>query len=260
MSITVPSGIVNYGTLGQNLIPQICWWRGQASVDLALPCEIDWGSSGGSGVTAPGVQLNIGAQLTNQNFGVLQSLYVNNNESSVDVSFIAPETQFKLDVPAGGSGIFPFLSLAGNFYIVPGAGAGAADKTFFTCLNFYPPPVAIEKNFFSTAAAQAGVALTAGTTNLIAAGINGTLEGLAVTGSAENGANYTGTITIEDGAGNLIFSASIGTVSGNTNVIIFPFIDQGGINLRFVNGVKIVVAVTSGGAPAGYFNVMGFYH
>ena len=256
MSLTIPPGTVPYGTQGQLLSPQICWWRGQPAVDLALPCEIDWNNSGGTGVVAPAVELNIGAQLTSQNFGVLQALYVNNVECGVDVTFIFPDTQFRLDVPAGGAGIFPVLSLAGNFFI-QATGAGSADTTNFTCLNFYPPPVSIQKPAFANNASAAGLALTAGTTQLIANTVNGTLEGLNLSYFLANNGLANVQLELKDGTGKVLFNGFLGSTAA-TNATTGLLIDQSAMNLQFQRGLAITV--TPSVATGGLFNINLFYH
>lgn len=260
MSLTIPQGTVPYGASGQPApIPFQCWWRGQPAVDLAMPCEIDWGTSGPGPSVAPAVQLNISAILTNQNFGVLQALYVNNVACGVDVAFIFPDTQFKLTVPAGGEGIFPVLSIAANFYI-EAPGAGDQDETFFTCLNFVPPPISIQKPAFADVVNESALIFETTDVQLVALGVNGTVDALSISYFVNNGGvTSTTVINIRDGNGMSIFGGAVPSEATGTGTPSGLLVNLSNMNVRFQNGL-VAHVVNTGGDPGGLFNIDLYWH
>lgn len=214
-----------------------------------VPCEILWGSMGG---TLKCVSFNLQNNAT-LNISQISTLKVDNSASGADVVFIFPDTSDTVTVPGGAPYVLvPVFSNATQFFVsAPTALSG--DVTRFQILNYQTEPVDVPAGVEAQPANSSGVVLDGSgpvTTQLIPASVvTGTLETilLGITPNVALGANSKSTFTVQDGNGNnfinawsfFIFSATPPTPS-NT-IINIP-----SANWRFQNGLKVIFTPVSG--------------
>ncbi len=165
------------------------------------------------------------------------ALCVDNSRSGVDVDFIFPDSGFVLTVPAHNQLVAPVFTNALMFYAsAPGAIAG--DSTILQILNSMPPPVPIAPSSAQNRAGVTGIAWANGTTPLIPAGINGTLNTVSLTAAiGTGGAAGQVVISLIDGSGRTVWLTQL-SAPPNANVTI-P-VNVAGLDVRFVNGLSVV--------------------
>ncbi len=219
--------------------------------DQAVPLSINWASPNPQ-------QVNLGNQNFQAPFGVIQALYVDNLNCGVEVQFLFADTGFRLSVPAGGTGLYPVVSISNAFYVVPGVGVGADDVTDFVAFNFLPPPVAIQQAFFSEVgyAAPPILATAPSATTLIASPRNGTLQTVSIQFSGGLGGAAPGSaeLILVDGNGQQIceIEVYINTATYAPPVLLFS---QSDFNVRFQNGLGAIVTTGGTAFVAGAFSI-----
>jgi hypothetical protein len=182
-------------------------------------------------------------------FSQIVALVVDNSHCSVATTFLFPDSGFELVVPAYNQGVYPVITNALMFYCFA-TGAVVGDRTIFLALNSMPPPVALQPFLAPPPAATlnasvSGISLTANaTTPAIPAGISGTLTGfsLNIAGTAGAGAANVN-VALNDGTGRQMWLTNINAAA--TQTVNVPN-NLSGLNLKFVNGVNIVISLSSG--------------
>jgi hypothetical protein len=182
------------------------------------------------------------------------ALYVDNSRSGADCKFVFPDSGFSLTVPAHNQGLFPVLTNAVMFYAsAPNAIAG--DTTIFQALNSMPPLIPIAPSREQNTAAAIGLPLSNGSTQLIPAGINGTLNSASMTIVPTGGASLgVVTLTLQDGAGRNLWTGTFEVPAGVTQS--FP-VNLSGLFLRFQNGLKVIVSGAT--SVSGWATINVFY-
>lgn len=200
-----------------------------------IPCEIDWGSMGG---TAKCVYINV-QNNTYANFSQIVALSVDNSNCGADVEFVFPDTAETITIPAySPKVVVPVFTNQVQFY-VSAPNAASEDITRFSIHNVLPPPIALpttqEQNaaVFNNITAQ----VTApGTLQLVPASISGTLETLFATVNAGATAGIL-IFTLQDGNSTVIAGGQTTALSGGSSVIV---LDLQQIRVRFQSGIKFV--------------------
>lgn len=201
--------------------------------------EFDWLANGRC------QQVNVALSSTRP-FSRIVMIDVDNSESSVDVTFIWPDTQATLTVPAGTCGRFPATTSGTLFYGYAVQAPLSADKTRVNVLNYNSRPVDLSGGQYNSFAALGNVSLTAtGNTVLISAGTVGILTGLTLQHwNAASGAGAgSATISINDGT-NTFADAGI-AAPANTMLAPGVLFEAHPFGVRFINGV--IIGITAGG-------------
>jgi hypothetical protein len=163
------------------------------------------------------------------------ALSVDNSRSGAAIDFVFPDSGFVLTCPARNSGVFPVFTNALMFYAVAN-GAIAGDETIFQILNSMSPTIMILSSQTQNHANIVGASLVNGTTPIIPAGVNGTLNTLDFTvdpGSAGGGAQ----LELVDGTGRIVWVASPSETTSDSQRYSVT-----GLSVRFVNGLNLVVS------------------
>lgn len=177
-------------------------------------------------------------------------LDVDNSQSGADVTFLFFDTGDTLNVPAYSSGCFPVFT-NGTRFTAWAPQAIASDITRVRALNYTEAPIDNLKSVFTNTAVVGGIALAAGTTNLIAVGATGTMVAMHVPYTAIGGAAAgTITATIQEIGGPQILNAGFSVGSGAA--VSGTLLTISDINWRFKNGVSITLSLF-GTAPASGF-------
>jgi hypothetical protein len=198
-----------------------------------INCEVDWGTMGGAGKS---VYFNLQNNAT-LNFSQICAVSIDNSNCGGDVEFVFPDTSETMQIPAySPKVIVEVFTNSTQFYLV-GEGTEPEDITRFSLLNFVPPPVSVpttqEQESAAPTTTDVGSA-PAGTTQLIPAGISGTLEGLTLNGAFSTGGIAGFTWDIEDGNGTII---SQGKWVQDTGIIAPLILSLNPIRVRFQNGL-----------------------
>lgn len=248
MPLTIPA-FVQYQ---QPLVPlRGLWNHAPAEGDFFINANIQWGVTTGATTC---VQFSLAGN-SPVALSQIAALAVDNSRCGADVAFIFPDSGFKLVVPAHEGGIFAVLTNALTFY-ADAATAIAGDETVFQVCNSCPPVIPISPTFQQNHASVSGIdPATNGATAIIAAGISGTLNTLALSidllgGAAEGGVE----LILSDGMGgtvwiNIYHIAASATFNEQVNL---P-----GLNLRFVNGLNLQIVNS---AVAGTAIVVNAYY
>jgi hypothetical protein len=240
MAIVVPGVAANYRS-PLVAIPSIID-RDPREGKKAVPVEVDWKDYASPWVVSFNLQVNSAQVLTQ-----IVSLSVDNSQCGADIQFVFTDTSETLTIPAyTAKAIIEVNTRSLQFYLVTGLNGELVEPgyiTRFAILNYLAPPVVIpapdstqEVASFNNITASAGPPAD---TQLIAAGINGSVENLNV--SAQLGFAVTGVaiFQIKDGNGDVIAGAQCATASGpgqNQNVLL---IDFNGIDVPFENGLVL---------------------
>lgn len=250
MGLVIPPA-VNYQTPLVSL--PVAWDRPPVEGSRIVPVEIDWGTMGGAN-NCVSINLFGGAA---QTISQIVSVSIDNSACSVPVTFIFPDTAQTYEVKAlTPVATFPVFTNQTQFF-VSAPGALAADVTRFGLLNSLPPPVSLAESPFVPAPQVAAINSinigAAGSNPIVAAGISGTLTGLFVALTLAPAA-LLATITVQDGTGKLIATATIqgGGGAGPTYVILF---NMQGIDVPFTNGLNLQHGASAGSLA----NVNVFY-
>ncbi len=223
-----------------------------------VPIEILWGTMGG---TSKCIIFN----LTNQgtlNISQISALKIDNSSCGADVSFIFPDTLETIDIPAGTPlAVVPVLSNSRTFY-VSSPNAISTDETRFQVLNYAIDPASVDTSPAKNIASSQGIlwdgpAPKTISTQLIAAGINGTLDQMLVYKSGNDptfaGNNYA-SVTIKDGNGNFLISDWRYAQTNNTvSLNNIPLFTASDLNWRFQNGLIAEFRALSGWATGSQY-------
>jgi hypothetical protein len=170
------------------------------------------------------------------------ALSVDNSRSGSPVDFVFPDSGFVLTVPARNGGVFPVFTNALMFYAVAND-AIAGDETIFQILNSMSPPVMILASAIQNHTNLLDASLANGTSQIVPAGVNGTLNTISITAAIAEGASAGSAIVqLFDGTGRELW---LTILNAPANGVIDPTFPLTGINLRFVNGVSVVVSGSS---------------
>jgi hypothetical protein len=223
------------------------WNRAPVEGDQFVNVEIDWL------VSPPGnaVQFSLSGN-TPVALSQIVALAVDNGRSGADVDFIFPDSGFVLTVPAHNQVITPVFTNALMFY-ASAQSAVVGDTTIVQILNSMPPPVPIEPSSTQNHSGVVGLPLNNGTTPLIPAGVNGTLNTISITLALAAGAGQeNGQIELVDGTGKIVWMTFVEVAAGGIQNI--P-INLSGLSLRFLNGLNLVVLISTltGGLTANVY-------
>ena len=242
MPLTIPPSVAYQAPL----VPIAGRWRSApAEGDKYIACEIDWG------VTVPlgkAVQFSLNAGPVE--FSQIVAFSVDNGRNGSDVSFIFPDTGRQLTVPAFSQGVYPVFTAALTFYAMADNSV-VGDVTEFEILNAMPPPVSVLPSQEQSHAGVSGIGMGNGTTALVAAGVNGTVQGFSGTIFVPAGATGFCVVALVDGAGQSLWATF---VNGSTAAQNIPISVQN-LALRFTNGVNVVVSSSSLSAGNAVMNV-----
>lgn len=236
------------------------WNRMPKEGDRFIQAEINWTVTTKAG-NAVQFELSGNSPVA---FSQLVAMAVDNSHCSVSAVFLFPDSGSELVVPAYNQGLYPVITNALMFYVFA-TGAVLGDRTIFQALNSLPPPLAIQPYQAPPVpvppptqnAAATGIPLNANaTTPVIAAGTNGTMTGFSVNTSCTAGAAAAFVnVSLQDGGGKTLWSTNIevpiNQASNTPN-------DLTGLNLKFTNGVSVVVFGSTGVANG--FVVANLYY
>jgi len=232
MALSVPPA-VNYQS---PLIAVPTRWD-QAPVEGSkiIPCEIDWGTMGG---TSNCVSFNLQNNAT-LNFSQIVALSIDNSACGSDIEFIFPDTSETLSIPAyAPKTICPVFTNQTQFWL-SSPNAQSEDITRFSILNSLPPPIAVpttqEQN---TVSINDVIVEPAGSQQLIALGINGTIENIDVFGSMSGTNPWSFAFQLKDGNANVVASGS--TQGGGSALFNGTMLNMQDIHVRFQNGLQLV--------------------
>jgi hypothetical protein len=223
------------------------WNSAPEEGDRFVSAEIDWGVTTGPGMA---VQFLLSGN-SPVAFSQIVALQCDNTSNAADVSFLFPDSAYTLVVPAYAQGVFPVFTNALMFYVVSTT-AVAGDRTLFQVLNSMPPPVAVQSSRMQQHAGIAGLLLNAnGSTPLVPAGVNGTLESVQITGDTLSVVNTLNcSISLGDGSGGTLW---VGAVGGGVQVEY----NIGPILIGFQNGINFTVSGTN---LTGGFAICNLYY
>ena len=219
-----------------------------------ISCEVDWGVMGGANNT---VNINPQANTANpQSISQITSLSIDNSQCGAPVTFLFPDTQYTLTVPAYlPAAVFPVFTNATQFFVSCPL-AETEDVTRFQILNFVPPPAVIPQATQQEAENFNNVPVDGATSQvLVPSTTSGTLEGVTVFASIANaGATTAVQVKIVDGLNNIVAAGQVDVVSGgqvNTYII-----QLNPARIRFQGGLTFE---QSGGNPGGKFSITALY-
>lgn len=244
---------MNLGTI-PIMIPSIMF-RKPVEGPASVAYSIDWARPVAAGLTTVSVNMQDGGTL---NFSQICGLIVDNSNCGSDLDFIFPDTDVVVSIPAYA----PYTCLQINTqqvqFFVRGLAVVADDKTSFSVLNYAPSPVAVPLTKQQLTAAVSNLNLTgAGSTAIIAPGVNGTIQNLQVNVAfPKPSVSFNDLLQIVDGTGKLLWSCNVAaqdTSAGGVALIG----NLNGVALRFVNGLSLVQ--TGGFAPGGTINALAYY-
>lgn len=253
MAIVVPGVAKNYQS-PVNWI-QSKWGKEPPEGRGSVPMEIDWGVMGGPNNV---VSINL------QNNSILPisqigGFTVDNSSCGADIQFIFTDTAETITVPAyTPKAIIPVNSNSLQFY-VSSPNAIATDVTRFAALNFTPAPLAVpvteelDVAVFDNIAVVAG----AGNTQVVPAGVNGSIEGGYIQHQLNSAASGTVTWTLQDGESTPLVIAGGQDSVPASNVSGTSWSLQKG-RVRFQNGLKFVW--TAAGTAAGSAMAVNLYY
>lgn len=221
---------------------------------MFVNCEIDWF------VTTSGNAVQVALSGNSPvAFSQIVALAVDNGRCGTDVQFVFPDSGFTLQVPAFNQGVYPVFTNALMFYVVALGSAAPGDQTSFQILNSMPPPVAIQPASEQAIADINSFSLSAnGTTQLIPAGVSGTIEAMNLIYSTNQGATVGAVgLLIRDGSSPPV-TLWQSELAGPANTVTTIPISVAPVRLRFINGLQAVVSGTS--LAAGAFMSANIYY
>lgn len=224
-----------------------------------IPVEIDWGTMGGPNNT---VSLNLQNNATLE-FSQIIALSIDNSQCGGDIQFIFPDTSVTLTIPAYSPATIVEVFTNQTQFFVTNLGEQTEDITRFSILNFLPPPIAVpttqEQNTVNSAGISSAVS---GTTAIVAAGINGSIEGVHINWFTSVNASANWSLT--DGTGKTLFTGEVAGGNYNNGTIglavdqFLNVLDIDDVRVRFTNGLNFnIVAGTA--ATIQFFNVAILY-
>jgi len=247
----VPLTIPPFAAYQAALIPVASRWHTKpVEGPKFIPCEIDWG------VTVPiGNAVQFALSAGPVEFSQIVAFSVDNGRSGGSATFIFPDTGKQLTLPPFAQGVYPVFTNSLTFY-VQGDDVLPGDVTVFEILNSMPPPVSVLPSQLQSHSGITGVNIAPnGSTNVVPAGINGTLQGFSITVFVSAAATGFCVVSLVDGAGQSIWASFFNGAAQAQSVPI----TQGGLSQRFRNGLNLVVSsssLTSGNAVVNvYYSV-----
>jgi hypothetical protein len=246
MPLTIPA----FDQYQQPLIPLRGLWNvAPKEGDLYVNAEIDWLVTTKSNAVQFSLSGNSPVAISQ-----IVAVAIDNSRSGADVQLVFADSGFALTCPAHNQVIAPVFTQGLMFYAsAPAALAG--DVTMLQIFNSNPPPIPIAPSEAQNHANVSGVPLTNGSTVIVPAGVNGTLNTLSVTISVAAGAAaQSAAVNLYDGSGKLIWAGNP-AVAANS-VVSIPY-NLVGLALRFVNGLNLVVSSSS--LTGGYIVVNAYY-
>jgi len=237
MPITIPP----FSQYQAPLVPlRGLWRRAPPEGDYFVNAEIDW-AAGGVG-TAVQFALSGNSPVS---LSQIVALSVDNSRCGADTDFLFPDSAFLLTVPAHNQLIAPVFTNALTFYAIA-ANAAAGDVSILQILNSMPPPVPIQPTALQQSSVSTGVAIANGTTQLVAAGVSGTLEGFQLIVAVNNpAATFNASIALIDGLGNNLWYGNVSFPTATYQTVPFTVT---GLAKRFYNGIRMVLTNVTGGA------------
>ncbi len=211
------------------------WNKPPPEGDRFVNYDVVWG--GGATPQDNAVQVNLQSGSTTI-ISQIVAIYVDNSRCGATASFVFIDTGFVLDVAPGAQGLYPVFTNALAFYAVA-SGALAGDETIFQVFNSMPPPISIPPALAQQVAGVQGIPLqTNGVTQVVPAGINGTIEGININISAAGAGSAV--ISLVDGASQIIYQMTLAlTAAQNVNIPLT------GLNRRFKNGITCQISGTT---------------
>lgn len=215
--------------------------------DRFVAAEINWGSyPAGQGVQ---FQLSGNSPVA---LSQIVALTVDNARCGSDVQFVFADSGFVLQVPAHAQGCYPVFTNGLMLYAIA-LNASAADTTSINVHNSMPPTMTVQLTAQQSTAAVSGIALTNGTTPIVAAPTAGTLNGGVINvDMAAGAATQTTNIALQDGAGHTLW---YNQVNIGANQVLTDAFSLGAVNVRFFNGLSLVVFANTIAAGAITANV-----
>jgi hypothetical protein len=209
------------------------WNQAPPEGDKFIPVEIDWGVTVPAG-NAVQIALNSGPV----QFSQIVAMSVDNGRNGGDVSFLFPDTGKQLTVPAYAQGVYPVFTNALTFYVDCPAGV-TGDMTVFEVLNSMPPPVSVLPSQEQSHSGVTGINTAInGTTTIVPAGINGTLQAFSLTLYVPAAATGFCVVILQDGTGVQKWASFLNGAAQEQSIPV----TQSGLALRFNNGLNFVVA------------------
>lgn len=206
--------------------------------DKMIPVEIDWANDGGDNNC---VSINIQNNATLE-FSQIVALSVDNSDCGADIRFVFSDTSETITIPAYAPKIIiEVFTSALQFIVQAGFNSEtvlANDSSRFSILNFLPPPIAVPTTQEQAIAAVSANA-TQATTQVIPAGVNGTLEQAYVTFTTWSSVSADAGWDLKDGTGQLIGIGHVATEgSFKTQLVIFQLVNAA---VRFSNGIVLEI-------------------
>jgi hypothetical protein len=224
-----------------------------------VPIEIDWNNMGGPQYC---VAINLQNNAT-LNFSQIVALSVDNSDCGSDIRFIFPDTGETTTIPAGAPKvIIEVFTNQVQFYVQAGINSqivSSGDQTRFSIHNTMPPPIAIPVTQEQQFANAAAIATSVGSTQLIAAGQNGRLEGVDIMFQFPTSTDPAKTCTwqLVDGDSNVIATGTVASTSLNATNLPGVF-RQSDMAVTFVDGLSFEITVSTI-APDGTASVNLYY-
>lgn len=229
-----------------------------------IPLGINWATQGGPN-NCVSFELYGGGNLSANSWSKVAALSVDNSLCGATIRFSFPDCEETITIPAySPKVIVPVFSQSNVFYVEAIGLVIASDVSRFMLHNTVPPPIAIptsqEQSVASVMAVNVtGVALT----QVVAAGINGTLEGGSISFSSTiNGTAFSTTgYVVKDGTGKVLAQltwAMNGEADIPENAEVW---NVTGAHLRFQNGIVIQQSVIYGAVDVNqvYMNANLYY-
>lgn len=252
MAFTVPAA-VNYPS-PLNAVP-LDWLTPPVEGAKGIQCSIIWNVAGAGANKSVYLNLQNNATL---NFSKVRALVFDNSRNGSDVQVIFPDTETTVSIPSYSPyAVIPVFTNQTQFYITS-PNALATDVTNFMVMNTLPPPIAVpttqEQNFFNTN--QINV-VGAGSQQLIAANINGTLEAANISGYLDGGGlSPSVDVSLVDGTGAILFHGTASVQSDGVENV--TYLNLSDLRLRFSGGLSLVW--TNIGVPAVAWVIPNLYY
>lgn len=210
---------------------------------------IDWSRPIAQGLAAISVNMQNNATLE---FSQICGLIVDNSECGSDLDFIFPDTDITISIPAYSPYIVLDVATNQTQFFVVAQGAIGGDVTRFSILNFAPPPIAVPTVTQQLVANTSSIVINGNsTTPLIAAGTNGTLQGINVNVTAPTPTNaFNVNLLVRDGSLRTLWTGNVAQNNSGAGFVA-ALVDLSRLSIRFENGINLVQTggpVVTGGA------------
>lgn len=221
-----------------------------------IPIEIDWNA-----MSPVNQCMSINPQSNaTLNFSQIVSLKIDNSQCGADIQIVFPDaSQEVVTIPAYSPDVIvPCFAQGVHCYVLAIGTITSNDITRMQLLNYVPPPVAVPTSREQQIVSLDTVAFIPGSTQVIAADTDGTLEGLQVlltNAAALEDFHYLG--QFKDGAGRILSQFQIDLKSGNA--FTGQIISWQSIALRFTGGVSLTITATIGTMSEGFLTINALY-